>query len=85
MNNSQTQEHIFWETPESSDENPQGKSLIVSYQTTIGWTIDPRSACVNPYEFNLAKGRELCFRDAVRQLSPYHSYLYQYLKYKKFT
>lgn len=67
LNNSQTQEAVFH----------GGKSMVVSYLLPNGFTIEGRSAVVNPVFFNEAIGRHCCYEDAIRQLWMLEGYLLQ--------
>lgn len=66
LDSSQAQEHIFWE-----------KELIVSYKLPSGVTVTGRSNCVDPKEFDLNKGRALCYEDALAKLRQLETYRLQ--------
>ncbi|TFI50994.1 hypothetical protein BLD44_028375 [Mastigocladus laminosus UU774] len=68
INTAETEEHIFH----------SGKSMVVSYKLVNGFTVDGRSAMLDHRFFDIEIGRELCRRDAERQLWMLEAYLLNY-------
>lgn len=61
------EECVFW-----------GKELVVSYCLKTGFTIAGRSACIDPANFVMEVGRQLCRQDAERQLWQLEGYRKQF-------
>lgn len=66
LDNSETQEAIFWE-----------KELVVSHKLSSGFTILGRAACVDPANFNIEIGRRIAREDVESQLWQLEGYLLQ--------
>ena len=66
LDDSQTQEHVFW-----------GKELVVSYRLPCGFTILGRAACVDPANFDLEIGRKFARENAANQLWQLEGYRLQ--------
>jgi len=66
IDSAETQEHTFW-----------GKEHIISYRLKNGFTVTGRSACVDPANFDIDIGRDLCRKDAISQMWLLEGYLLQ--------
>jgi len=66
VDKAESQEHVFWD-----------KELVVSYKLYNGFTVLGRSACVDPANFVLEKGRQVARDNAISQLWQLEGYLLQ--------
>lgn len=72
IENSQMEFHVFWE-----------KEMVCSFRLENGFTVIGRAACVDPANFNLDIGKELCFEDAIKQLWQLEGYRLQWKVYEE--
>lgn len=73
LDSSKTEEQIFAE----------GKEMCVVYILPSGFTVNGRSAMLDPSHFNLQIGREYCRREASRRLWQLEAYRKQNERYKE--
>jgi len=66
INSAESQEHVFWD-----------KELVTSYKLPSGFTVTGRGACVDPANFDIESGRQVCREDAIHQLWQLEGYLLQ--------
>lgn len=66
LDEAETQEHIFW-----------GKELVISYKLASGFTVLGRAACVDPVNFDINIGREICRENAEHKVWELEGYVLQ--------
>lgn len=71
LDSSRTEQHIF----------AGGKEMSIVYILPSGFTVNGRSAMLDPRFFDLEVGQMYCRRDASRQLWQLEAYRKQYQKY----
>lgn len=54
---------------------PNGKTTVCQLSMSNGFTVEGKSACVDPAEFNKALGEKYAYEDAINNVWPFEGYL----------